>query len=68
LLIQRIIKGINTDVWIAPRKFMGVDTVWNWHFMANGWAAQETFDVKFGEPIAIVISEIPKGATKIVCV
>ncbi len=47
---------------------MGVDTVWNWHFMANGWAAQETFDVKFGEPIAIVISEIPKGATKIVCV
>lgn len=62
---QRKIRGINTDVWVAPRKYMGRDTIWSWHFMATGWAVQETFDVMFNEPVAIVIDEINANYTGI---
>jgi hypothetical protein len=45
---------------------LGKDTVWDWYFMATGWVVQESTFVERNEPVAIVISEIPKEATEIV--
>jgi hypothetical protein len=45
---------------------MGIDTVWDWYFMATGWAVQESTDIERNEPVAIIINTIPDDATKIV--
>ena len=39
-----------------------METVYDWYFMATGWAVQETNDVKFNEPVQIVISTISNNA------
>lgn len=28
--IKRRIRGINTDVWIAPRVYLGLNSTWEW--------------------------------------
>ena len=50
---QRKVRGINTDVWSAPRVYNGLDVVMEWHFMADGWKIQETFAVESNEPVLL---------------
>jgi len=48
-------RGINTDVWIAPRQYQGQDTIWEWHFMTDQWVSQEINGVRDNEPVLLNI-------------
>ncbi|CAF0782404.1 unnamed protein product [Brachionus calyciflorus] len=53
---QRRVRGINTDVWIAPRSAGKLNGTWEWHFMADGWIVQETSAVKANEPVLLIFN------------
>lgn len=35
--LKRLVRGMNTDVWAAPRTFLGKQNLYEWYFMADGW-------------------------------
>ena len=55
---QRIIKGVNTDVWIAYRydpQNIAVDFTYEWYFMADGWDSENFGDSTTQVPYQLII-------------
>ena len=53
-------RGINCDVWIAPRTFGQFKARFELYFMANGWVIQESGAVVNNEPVMVRIDyDIP---------
>ena len=53
---KRRIRGINTDVWIAPRGGKNWNGTFEWHFMADGWIIQESTAIQRNEPILLLLN------------
>ncbi|RNA35759.1 EF-hand domain-containing D1 [Brachionus plicatilis] len=53
---QRRVRGVNTDVWIAPRGGEKWNGTWEWHFMADGWIVQESTAIKRNEPLLLLFN------------
>ena len=65
-LFKRIVRGINTDVWIAPRDYEDQKAIWEWHFMTDQWLSQETNAVNTNEPILLTITNTDKNNQKVI--
>jgi len=61
---QRLVREINTDVWIAPREFNGVKTMYEWYFSTSDWNVQEANAQKQLVPIMLkIVFDLPDPAS-----
>lgn len=58
---KRKINGVNTDVWIASRKFKGVDSIFEWAFLDHSFDRLDFLNKPAPTPVHLTINLISRA-------
>jgi hypothetical protein len=54
---QKVIDNILCDIYVGKRQFQGLDSTFEWRFMANGWVDHEQIFERTNELVSIMLTQ-----------